>query len=536
MGTTTGRGPRARASAIRPGRPGTWSRLIRGEGGVRHRSPVSPPRSTEQAYAFEHSSPENPAEAPEWLVEKIERKRIPVQPSTNGGDYPDDSIVNRFAGSVSWPELLQADGAAIVDILISRESGEEYERWSRGPFPEEQGYEVKVGATLNYMGTDRLKVFTTNWRTDEFRLEAGRSYSRFGYFCARHFGDEQEQENRNAAAAFLHDMERKAADDDASITFEEVVGGLKEREEGPSHFERLLDWQLVGNDLMSIEPPTPLLSRVVKGDRHDLLLRDSLAVVYGQPASGKSLAVLDMVLSMAQGRSFLNFDTEQCRGIYIMAEGAHGMTMRVGAWFEELGEKIDLDGMVWMPRPINLTDPEWRVAVARWCALHKPGIVVLDTLNRLLMGGDENSSADMGAFLGAADEIKLATGACVVIVHHSGKEEGRGARGHSEPQGGSRYGDHGLQDRTSRLVQGEEAEGWPRPVGLRHDPREDDRLGRPGRSGLGRRSSCRGLQSDHEPGPQPRSCRSGSREASPPHSGRWRANWRSRLSGGPGRI
>src|SRR3546814_1418550 len=45
--------------------------------------------------------------------------------------------------------------------------------------------------------------------------------------------------------------------------------------------------------------------------------------------------------------------------------------------------------------------------------------------------GDENSAQDVGAFNAAVASLQEATGACVVVVHHSGKNKAAGARGSS---------------------------------------------------------------------------------------------------------
>jgi hypothetical protein len=50
---------------------------------------------------------------------------------------------------------------------------------------------------------------------------------------------------------------------------------------------------------------------------------------------------------------------------------------------------------------------------------------------RAMAGGDENSGVDMTAAVKSIDAIRAATGAHVSIVHHCGKDEARGARGHS---------------------------------------------------------------------------------------------------------
>ena len=58
-------------------------------------------------------------------------------------------------------------------------------------------------------------------------------------------------------------------------------------------------------------------------------------------------------------------------------------------------------------------------------------MIVIDTLARAFAGGNENTSEDMGAFIAIIGLLQQATGAAVLIVHHSGKDEARGQRGHS---------------------------------------------------------------------------------------------------------
>ena len=69
-------------------------------------------------------------------------------------------------------------------------------------------------------------------------------------------------------------------------------------------------------------------------------------------------------------------------------------------------------------------------ALAEFLRAH-PGewsLVVIDPLLRA-MTGDTNAQKDMSAFIAAFDWIRQTTGAAVLIVHHSGKDESKGALG-----------------------------------------------------------------------------------------------------------
>jgi AAA domain len=57
-------------------------------------------------------------------------------------------------------------------------------------------------------------------------------------------------------------------------------------------------------------------------------------------------------------------------------------------------------------------------------------LIIIETINRVLAGGDENSSVDMGKLIDMLSQIQLRTGAHVLVVHHSPIEGGR-LRGHS---------------------------------------------------------------------------------------------------------
>ena len=58
-------------------------------------------------------------------------------------------------------------------------------------------------------------------------------------------------------------------------------------------------------------------------------------------------------------------------------------------------------------------------------------MIVVDTLSRAMAGGDENGPTDMTSFIANLDALRDVTGAHIMIVHHSGKDTAKGARGHS---------------------------------------------------------------------------------------------------------
>jgi putative DNA primase/helicase len=84
----------------------------------------------------------------------------------------------------------------------------------------------------------------------------------------------------------------------------------------------------------------------------------------------------------------------------------------------------------------NLLEPKDAAAlthaIVEWVGNQGPiDVVVIDTLSATTPGGNENSGEDMGLVLSHCRLISKQTGALVVLIHHSGKDTTRGARGWS---------------------------------------------------------------------------------------------------------
>lgn len=191
----------------------------------------------------------------------------------------------------------------------------------------------------------------------------------------------------------------------------------------PTSADQLRRIMLHGAAIEDVPPPEPLVAGWL-----DL---ESLAVLYGRPKAGKSFVALDVALCVATGSFWHGREVRRGPVVYVVAEGLRGVGPRVKAWRHLNRHHAAIDDVHWIPRAVNLLHPEWPPALAEVCAELQPVLVVIDTLNRSMAGGDENSSKDMGAFIAGVDLVKRETGACVFVVHHSGKDAAAGARGHS---------------------------------------------------------------------------------------------------------
>lgn len=172
-----------------------------------------------------------------------------------------------------------------------------------------------------------------------------------------------------------------------------------------------------------------------------LLGTASSIVVYGESNSGKTFWTLDAALHVAAGLPWNRRRVEQGGVLYCILEGTRGFDNRVAAWREQHKAELPADFRVpfgAIPVAMDLRDPDADTAALIRTIKHTAKLmgapvklVVVDTLSRALAGGNENDSVEMGCLVKCIDLIRAATGAAVLLVHHSGKDAAKGARGHS---------------------------------------------------------------------------------------------------------
>lgn len=157
-----------------------------------------------------------------------------------------------------------------------------------------------------------------------------------------------------------------------------------------------------------------------------------LVVVYGETGSGKTFAVLDLVLAVARGVDWRERRTRQGRVAYIAAEGAGGLRKRLQAYADFHGvDTASLQLVMLAAAPNFLIAAEVADVIRGVQAAGGADLIVVDTLAQVTPGGNENAGEDMGRALAHCRQLNARTGATVVLVHHAGKDSSRGARGWS---------------------------------------------------------------------------------------------------------
>jgi hypothetical protein len=157
-----------------------------------------------------------------------------------------------------------------------------------------------------------------------------------------------------------------------------------------------------------------------------------VGLIYGPTSSGKTFAILDMAASVARGKAWRGNRTKKGRVLMIAAEGGSGIGKRIKAYCQHHKLKPrDLDIGVITAAPNFMQNEDITDVMASIKAAGGVKMIVVDTFAQVTAGANENSGEDMGLALSNAKTLREVTGAMVMLVHHTGKDVSRGARGWS---------------------------------------------------------------------------------------------------------
>lgn len=263
-----------------------------------------------------------------------------------------------------------------------------------------------------------------------------------------------------------------------------------------------------------VDPNAPWKSRFGGMSVHELLkaappqrdwiLKNALAarsfsLVLGAPGCGKSFLVTDLAMTMARcaaeperPREWFDLRLKPAGVVYVAAEGQEDFVFRLKAWWQAEGLADDFQMPFYLvPRAVDLRSETAETAalideIKHVSFLYREEfgvpveMVIVDTVNRSLAGGDDAKAEIVGAFIKNCTMIRDQCGVAVLGVHHLPKAEGAtDPRGHSSLKGDNdgqwlvRQGGHGRPNTwtITRLKAG--------PSGARHEFRlRQERLGR----------------------------------------------------------
>lgn len=162
----------------------------------------------------------------------------------------------------------------------------------------------------------------------------------------------------------------------------------------------------------------------------------SVSVLYGDSNSGKTFFALSIAAAVASGTPWHGRQVDGGLVVYLATESPASVRSRVQAIRKLTGLRLDRLAIVQVP--VNFyTGPEDAANIVRLVQEveeqrgERARLVIGDTLARISAGANENSGEDMAPVMARFDLVSQSTGAAVLIVHHTGKDAARGARGWS---------------------------------------------------------------------------------------------------------
>lgn len=193
----------------------------------------------------------------------------------------------------------------------------------------------------------------------------------------------------------------------------------------PTRPERWCEELRAGADILTLPP----VRWLVPG----WLPADSVAMLYGQPGSGKSFVATSLALEFARGGFWAGSRLEPLSVLYVLGERTSDVRDRVEGWCVHHETTVPGGLYLWPPSHVpQLTSVHDVTDLTQLIEMLGVRLVIIDTFARLTLGAEENSSKDLGPVLEGLERLRKATnGGSVLVVHHSPKDESRGPRGSS---------------------------------------------------------------------------------------------------------
>lgn len=155
------------------------------------------------------------------------------------------------------------------------------------------------------------------------------------------------------------------------------------------------------------------------------VLRQGHKMLISAPSkAGKSFALVELAVAIAEGLSWMGFKCRQGRVLYIDLEiDPPSFINRLNKVYEELApskkttSNIDFVNLRGKLSTIN----ELVANIIKQNRNNNYSVVIIDPIYKLTAGGDENNAGEIGEFCNQLDKIASETGASVVFVHHYSK-------------------------------------------------------------------------------------------------------------------
>lgn|GEM_PF-3429596 len=354
-----------------------------------------------------------PAPAPAWILEALKPKPKPEPapkpaqpvPSFTGGNnaYAQKALEDECAKVATAPEgqrnhTLNAAAFSIAQLVAGGEIGEQ------------EAFNALLSAALS-CGLGEQEALRTMQSAGTAGATTPRNKPKQTDPLATH----------NPALGLLANYQKRGeqTEEDAEETKE------------PTKPPRLIEWI----DAAEHREPTPL-DFVVE----DYLVAGTLSLLWGRDGSGKSFVVQDMAMSVATGKDWHGREVKAGTVLYIAGEGQEDLPNRLQAWLKHYDMEGVKPNLFYTALGIDVKNPLIMNEVVSMVqeveeARGAVTLIVIDTLSTNFGEGSENDDKFMRPFAHNLIKLGKATGAHILVIHHSGKDKEKGARGNTLIQG-----------------------------------------------------------------------------------------------------
>jgi len=168
----------------------------------------------------------------------------------------------------------------------------------------------------------------------------------------------------------------------------------------------------------------PLSDELIPG-----LLDTGLVIAIAEPGSGKTFFGIHVGVHVATGAKWCGRRVRQGPVVYCIAEGVNYFTYRITTAFDFVGAAAAEAPFYVLPHSINLrsgddgqiTEELVELTTAIAALEESPRLIVFDTLNRYMPGGDENNQKDASALVRGCEYLQQTFGGTVMLMHHMRK-------------------------------------------------------------------------------------------------------------------
>jgi len=159
----------------------------------------------------------------------------------------------------------------------------------------------------------------------------------------------------------------------------------------------------------------------------DVIQRDALGFLSGPPKSGKSLLALDLCDALTRGASWLGMF--RCKAVNVLYIAREDPPRRIKNRLQEISQSRQgarCGKLLFLIRQrMNLRSEDDINRIKEIIGQKDIGLVVLDVVNRMMPGLDENEAKDVGMLVDSMEELRDTLAVTVLAVDHTRKPSGK---------------------------------------------------------------------------------------------------------------